>query len=119
MLIKNLQIAETVHYEDAAAYTKHVSNFVQWTGTLGIGGAAAEQDGDKLTINSETLTAQLFDYSAKDVVNGMSGFTGEKGLFLLPGANTLKYTDDRTGETNPDTHAGVVEAVISYRERYL
>jgi hypothetical protein len=112
VLIKDIQI-----YEEAAvggpvvAYQNPPSNYIQWTGTL--------EALDTLMINGESMVATLVDDSANDIVNAMSGFVGEKGLFLYPGSNILKYEDARVLSATPQVYPGAANVLLSYRERYI
>lgn len=112
VLVKEIQIIPAAAAGDPYAdYEKHKSSFIQWNNTM-----AAN---DKLVINSETLTVQLADYSAEDIINGMGDFVGEKGLVLVPGQNYLKFSDNRSTIAAKEQGAGSANLLITYRNRYL
>jgi hypothetical protein len=116
MYVKYMQVKEVaVAGGTAATYEKHVSSLIEWNSTL--------DESDVLSINSDSLVVTHLDSSADTAGNGLASFSGEKGLFLQPGSNVLKFIDDRDGRTkaqNPEkASAGSVNLVLSYRTRYL
>jgi hypothetical protein len=110
--IKNIQIVEEIAPAEAyAAYDKPNMAKAAYTGTLDLM--------DSLIIDSDKVTADVYDHSALTVTNAMSTLLMSP-LFVEPGTNTLRYQDARKTSATPETEScGAVTAKLNYRKRFL
>lgn len=112
IFIKDLMIVEVASESDPfVSYEKPVISQASLTRTFDYH--------DEIFIDFDKMIAQDHDYSAKTTVNAMGNLIADR-LQLLPGQNTIRYSDSRKTSATPELEScGSIYAQLSYRTRYL
>jgi len=113
ILVKNIMVEEeTVVDSEYNSFVPINVKKCEYTGTL--------EEGDRLLLDFDRLTAKLHDWSENTTENDMGNVDTDR-LMLTPSNNCLRLMDTRfgAGTAAGGTSAGFLKAIISYRERYL